>query len=169
MIPAAEAVGAAINAGKPIATHAEGWSRTAIGVWALFAALVPILATGMFKLIPVMRKLANEREKTIDDERRADMVDMRKEITDLKAELAAMRVSHEAEIGIMRHRANNATMCIDALLMLLKAAPEKVAEHIETITTMRDRQRLEEAAEKGAVSAAKITAATPATPAPATT
>ncbi|UAK25508.1 hypothetical protein [Sphingomonas nostoxanthinifaciens] len=122
----------------------------------------------MLKLIPVMRKLANEREKTIDDERRGDMAEMPKEIADLKAEIATMRASHDAEIGIMRHRANNATMCIDALLMLLKAAPDKVADHIETIAAMRERHRQEEAVEKGTAAGAKIIAAGNGQPAAAT-
>ena len=56
----------------------------------------------------------------------------------------------------MRHRVNNADACLDALLMLLKTSPDKVAEAVIHIEQMRARQQQEVAIERGAQAGAAI-------------
>lgn len=70
------------------------------------------------------------------------------------------RSRHEAERKIDRHRINNLTQCLDALLMLLEVAPDKASEHVAKIKEMRERQAANETVEKAAVQAAAITAST---------
>jgi uncharacterized membrane protein YhiD involved in acid resistance len=171
-----EVVAAAINAGKPLATHAEGWSTTSVGVWAGVCTIVPLLITAMVKLLPVMRKLAMEREASLDDERRGDMSGMRRRIEQLEQALTSLneareadRVRHEAEVSILRHGLGNAEACLDAMLLLIEAAPEKAPEHAGKVRRMREEMRERLDAEKRSFAAAKIIAAAPAAGPPATT
>lgn len=84
MLPAVQALAQAAAVGKPVPMHSEGWSYTSIGVWAIFGVLVPAIITAIVKLLPIMRKLAMEREATLDDERRTDMATMREELAALR-------------------------------------------------------------------------------------
>jgi len=56
----------------------------------------------------------------------------------------------------MRHRLNNSDQCLDALLLLLKASPERANEAIQMIEEMRARHREAEAIEKAAFHANNI-------------
>jgi hypothetical protein len=64
----------------------------------------------------------------------------------------------EAERAIERHRFANLDGCFTAFLMLVKANPDKVAEAIEMVETMRANQLIAEAEEKAIFRAAQITA-----------
>lgn len=94
---------------------------------------------------PALKKLANEREKSLLEERAAEMVKMRERLEKL-----------EAERAVDRHRLNNVTQCLDALLMLLEVAPDKAADHVSKIKAMRADQMKAEALEKGAIAAAAM-------------
>lgn len=109
--------------------------------WTILALLI----AGYFKLKPLMTKLRNDREASLLEERAQEMAAQRERIEKL-----------EAERAIDRHRLNNLTQCLDALLMLLETAPEKAAEHVARIKAMRATQMAAEAAEKGAALAAAI-------------
>lgn len=104
-----------------------------------------ILIGSYFKLKPLMQRLANEREASLLEERAEEMAEMRKQIKALQAERA-----------VDRHRLNNVTQCLDALLLLLETAPERAQEHVARIRQMRADQMKAEALEKGAVHAATI-------------
>jgi hypothetical protein len=74
----------------------------------------------------------------------------------LEKTLERQRLRHEAERGLDRHRLNNVTQCFDAMMMMLKASPEKAAEIIAHIEQMRANQLKAEALEKAAIHAALI-------------
>lgn len=74
-------------------------------------------------------------------------------------EMERERATHAAEIKLLRHRLNNVTQCLDALLMLIKANPDKAGDAVSAIENMRAKQLVAEAQESGAVSAAKIKSA----------
>ena len=110
--------------------------------WGVFALLIAAAA----KLWPLMKRLANDREKSLLEERAAEMTKMRERLEKL-----------EAERTVDRHRLNNVTQCLDALLMLLEVAPDKAADHVAKIKKMRADQMNAEALEKGVIAAASLT------------
>lgn len=116
-----------------------------------------MLGTILLKLRPIMTKLAMEREATALTARAEDNAELKERVLALETRLDAERARHEAERSIDRHRINNLTACLDALLMMLELAPDKAAEHVIKIKDMRDRQSSYEAAEKAAIQAAAIT------------
>lgn len=109
--------------------------------WSILALMI----AGSLKLQPLMTKLRNDREASLLSERAEEMAAMRERIDKL-----------EAERSVDRHRLNNVTQCLDALLMLLETAPEKAAAHVIRIKEMRAAQMAAEAAEKGAIHGATI-------------
>jgi len=124
--------------------------------WGVLALLV----TAMVRLWPAMTKLSSDREKSLLEARAADNAELRQRVEDLEQRLDKDRTQHEAERKIDRHRINNLTQCLDALLMLLEVAPDKASEHVNKIKEMRERQAANETVEKAAVQAASITAVT---------
>lgn len=122
--------------------------------WGVLALLV----TAMVRLWPAMTRLRGEREKSLLEARAADNSDLRQRVEDLEGRLERDRTQHDAERKIDRHRINNLTQCLDALLMLLEVAPEKAAEHVAKIKAMRAEQAANETVEKSALSAAAIQA-----------
>jgi hypothetical protein len=70
--------------------------------------------------------------------------------------LSRQQIRHNAERALDRHRLNNINACFDALLLLLKANPEKSSEAVKMIEDMRAKQLLAEAEEKAIIQAAAI-------------
>lgn len=121
--------------------------------------ILVLLIVAFMKMRPVMAGLAAKREATLLDARAADNADLRERVVKLEERLDSERVRHEAERAVDRHRINNLTQCLDALLMLLEAAPEKAAEHVAKIRSMRDKQAHRETQEKATIQAAAISGA----------
>lgn len=79
------------------------------------------------------------------------------------AKVDRLEAEHEARIRISRHELNNAKMRFRSLIMLLKRLPnppDGLLAILDDIEAMEVEQTRSEAAEKGAVSGAKIIAAT---------
>jgi ABC-type multidrug transport system fused ATPase/permease subunit len=70
--------------------------------------------------------------------------------------LSRQQIRHNAERALDRHRLNNINACFDALLLLLKANPEKSSEAVKMIEDMRAKQLMAEAEEKAIIQAAAI-------------
>lgn len=126
----------------PVAVHGFTWTA---GLMALANILIGGLLVAIVKTRPALKKIANEREASLLEERAEEMAAMRERLERL-----------EAERSVDRHRLNNVTQCLDALLLLLETAPEKAAQHVVRIKEMRAAQMAAEAAEKGAISGAAI-------------
>lgn len=79
-------------------------------------------------------------------------------IAKLEKLLDRQQLRHNAERALDRHRLNNINQCFDALLMLLKANPDKAGEAVVLIEDMRAKQLMAEAEEKAIIRAAEIAA-----------
>jgi hypothetical protein len=130
----------------------------AIGIYALLGAVVG----GYFKFKPLAMKLANEREANLLRERSEEMERMRVRMD--AVEMAARTASFEAdkqiamlqaERAIDRHRINNVTQCLDALILLIEQDPAKASEAATRIKAMRADQMKAEALEKGTAAIVK--------------
>ena len=119
-------------------------------------AILALLIGAFVKMRPLMASLAAKREATLLDGRAADNTELRDRVTELERRLDSERVRHEAERAIDRHRINNLTQCLDALLLLLEAAPDNAVQHVSKIKEMRDRQAQVESAEIAAIHVAAI-------------
>jgi len=138
-------------------THLAGMTW---GWGAIFGLVNLVLGGGAFaawlKNRPAMQKNKQDAEKKLRDDliTRVQKLEADKAVQDAKLE--AERLRHDAQMAIMRHRVNNADACLDALLMLLKTSPDKVAEAVVHIEQMRARQQQEVAIERGAQAGAAI-------------
>lgn len=140
----------------PVPVIATGFTWTAAGAWASFLALVGLLVR---QWVP-LKKLKKEADEKFRDDLAARVASLEakleKKDADHAAALATQRAEYESEVKIFRHRLNNISACFDALLMLIKTDPARAAEWGKQIEEMRANQLVAEAAEKGAVSAARI-------------
>ena len=76
----------------------------------------------------------------------------------MEKKFARQQIRHNAERALDRHRLNNINTCFDALLLLLKANPDKSTEAVKLVEEMRATQLLAEAEEKAIIRAAEIAA-----------
>lgn len=129
----------------PIPTIVQGFGWTAGGAWAAVALLLGIIA----------RQVNPWRSQSISAEQRL-RDDLLRRVEKLEKELDRKEVRHQAERSLDRHKLNNVTQCLDALLLMLEAAPEKAAEIVGRIKDMRARQLEAEALEKAAIHAAAM-------------
>lgn len=133
--------------GSVIPVAVTGWTWTASLV-SLLNLLVGGALVAIIKSRPTLKKLANEREANLLKERAAEMDGMRRSIAKLEAERAADR-----------HRINNLSQCLDALLLMIEMDPSKAAAAAAKIKAMRATQMEAEAVEKATIHAAEITTA----------
>ncbi|WP_242140884.1 hypothetical protein [Sphingomonas sp. TREG-RG-20F-R18-01] len=115
---------------------------------------------------PRMLELENSAEESLTTKLLARVQKLEEDKALQDARIEVERVRHESQMAIMRHRVNNADACLDALLMLLKTSPEKVAEAVIHIERMRERQNQEVALERGAQVGATIAAVSVPIPTP---
>ena len=141
----------------PVPIVAHGFSWTAAGAWATFLALLGVIV----RQVGPWRKQRDDAE----DKLRGDLI---KRIDKLEEQVRekdrlhdADRARHEAERALDRHRLNNVTQCLDALLLLLEQAPERATEAVARIKEMRGKQIIAEAQEKATIRAAEIVAKAP--------
>lgn len=132
-----------------------GFTYTTAAV-ALLNVLVGGVLVAIVRAWPSLRKIANERERSLLEERAADMSTMRTELKELRAELDSERAAREAERAIDRHRINNLQACLDALLLMIETDPSKASAAASKIREMRKAQMETEAVEKATIQAARV-------------
>lgn len=153
------------------------WSVAGWGV-----ALVTLVSL-LVRQIGPWRKQISDAENNIRNELHGQVAELREEMrkerlehsTEMRAfnlerdemadrlalmerKLSRQEIRHNAERALDRHRLNNITACFDALLMLLKANPDKSAEAVKMIEDMRAKQLIAESEEKAIIRAAEIKA-----------
>lgn len=135
----------------PVTVEGFNWTSALI---AILNVLVMGVIVGLLKAWPQLKIISNQREANILTDRREDIRDMRERIVSLETSLTekdlryeSTSARHERDIAILRHKWSNTTQCLDALIMLLKTAPDKVEHAINMVEQMRERQKNEEAAE----------------------
>lgn len=131
----------------PVST---GFTWTAAGAWASFAALLGLLGVVVRQYVPLRKTNLDADQKLRED--------LLQRVEKLEAQLERQQVRHSAERALDRHRLNNVTQCFDALLLLIETAPEKAAEAVVKIKEMRKAQLIAEAEEKAIIRAADIAA-----------
>lgn len=129
-------------------------------LFGLLTALIGGVLGSFVRSRPALRKIDAEREANLLSERAEEMREMRNRIDKLEAALVQKDREHEAERGIDRHRINNLSQCLDALLLLIEQDPAKAAEAAAKIRAMRAEQLEREAKEKATIRAASISGET---------
>lgn len=122
------------------------------GIWAGFL----VLAATIIRVAPSMF----QTKTAADGSLRGDLLAQIKQLNERHDKLEADRVTDrercDAEIQVLRHRLNNETMSLDALLMLMEAAPERLRENIAKIKELRAERARTIALEQGALAGAKV-------------
>lgn len=131
---------------------AFNWTTVAVGFLNL---LVGGLLVAIVKTRPALKKIANEREANLLNERAEEMDKLRKRIDALEAESRQRERQFEAERALYRHQINNLDQSFNALLLLLKQ-DVPVAEAVEAVERMRAAQLERETLEKSAIRTAGI-------------
>lgn len=123
----------------------DNW--TTVGVWVAALSFFGIF----LRQIGPWHRQVSETEQHL----RADLL---RRVEKLERTLDRERTRHNAERSLDRHRLNNVTQCFDALLLLIKANPDKAGEVVVMIEEMRAKQLIAEAEEKAIIRAAEIAA-----------
>jgi hypothetical protein len=142
----------------PIAVAQSGFPWTAV-LMGLLNLLIGGVLVAFVKAWPNLRKINNERDANLLTERAADMERMRARVGLLEGKIDEQEARHEADRSVDRHRINNLQACLNAVLMLIEATPDRAAEISVKIREMRASQMATEAAERSAIHQAKILAA----------
>lgn len=140
----------------PVASVGFGWTPILLTVANLLLGGVVV---AIVKSWPALRKIHADREANLLNERAEEMAGMRDRIDRLEATLAQKDKQHEAERASDRHRINNLSQCLDALLMLIEQDPQRAAEAAAKVREMRGEQLQRENAERATIRAAAITGA----------
>jgi hypothetical protein len=113
--------------------------------WGLFLSVTYALIKGW----PAIADATLKAKMALGDRRTS-------RIEKLENKIDQQRVSYEAEIGVLRHGLNNVTACLDALLLLIEAAPEAAREHAAKVRKMMADQAATQKREKEVILAARI-------------
>lgn len=133
----------------------QGWTWTS-SLMAIANLLIGGLLVQVVRTRPALKKIANEREANLLTERAEQMEAMQRRLEAMEAKMEHERARHQAERALDRHRLNNMDQCFNALFMMFDTSPEKAADAIAAIKTMRERQMEAEALEKATIHAAII-------------
>lgn len=141
----------------PDPTSTFNWTTVFVGILNLL--LGGVLVSFIRTRAP-LKKIEADREANLLSERAKEMQEMRERIDKLESILEQKDQNHEAERAIDRHRINNLSQCLDALLLLIEQDPSKAAEAAAKIREMRSQQLERESKEKATFRAAVVTGAT---------
>jgi len=117
-----------------------------------------ITGAGMLGVLTLIIRQIGPWRKQRDEAEEKLREALSKRVSKLEKQLERQQARHEAERSLDRHKINNLTQCLDAVLMILDAAPEKTAEVVGKVKEMRETQIAAEAIEKAAIHAAEIVA-----------
>lgn len=124
-------------------------------VGALCTALGAIIAAFITSRVS-MRKVNNDADASLRGDLLHRIEKMESRIDRMTANQAAERELHNAEMGVMRHRMNNESQIVDALLNLLEGTDTIPAERLKRAIEQRDQQRAQFLAEMAPITAARI-------------
>lgn len=129
-----------------------GMTPGAVGIWTLVAVMVGAL----IKAWPALKKLQNESDQSLRDTLMARIETLEKRIDTMTLTAATEREFHSAEMGLMRHRLNNESQTVDALIRILRDGPDRAASMIPDITDQRARAADQFAREMNTINAARL-------------
>lgn len=130
----------------------SGLTPSTIGIWVLVFTVVG----AVIKVWPAIKKLQNESDQSLRDILMARIEKLEKRIDNITAHHAAERELSVAEIGVMRHRMNNESQSVDALLHIIETGAEHIALEVPRITEQRARAAETFANEMNTITAARL-------------
>jgi hypothetical protein len=139
----------------PVSVAGFTWTAALMGLANL---LIGGLLVQIIRTRPTLKKIANEREANLLNERAEEMEAMRQRIAKLEEKAEYKEALHQAERAIDRHRINNLDQCLTAFLMMVKKNPDDAAVAAAMIEDMRAKQIEREKQESSAIHAATIAA-----------
>lgn len=137
----------------PVSSVGFGWTPILLTIANLLLGGVVV---AIIKSWPAIKKIGADREANLLTERAEEMDKLRERIEKLESASERKDKQHEAERAADRHRINNLSQCLDALLLLIEQDPSKAAEAASAIRRMRAEQLERENAEKAAIRVAVI-------------
>lgn len=129
----------------------SGFGWTAAGAWATAITLGGGILTLIIRQIGPWRKQTTEAEQRLREE-------LTTRVTKLEHRLERQQTRFEAERSLYRHTIANLNQCFDAVMLMLETAPERTAEVVAKVRTMREAQIAAESLEKSTIHAAEIAA-----------
>lgn len=114
-------------------------------------ALLIFAVTVAMRSWPQWKRAQNEGDASLRTDLLARVATLELEIIELRKALDQKDRQHEAEMRVVRHQLGNETASIEALLMLLETAPDKVAASIDRIKAMRAQRAQNIAIEKAGI------------------
>jgi transposase len=110
-----------------------------------------------------MRELEKQSEEKLRDDLIARVTRLEERLESQRVQYESRieheRVTHAADLALIRHRMNNLDQCLTMILALIEANPAEANKAAARVREMRKAQELSEATEKGAIHAAKIASA----------
>lgn len=103
---------------------------------------------------PQMKRIEVEADGSLRTDLLARIDHLEKQLSAMEVQMEAERTRHTTEVQIIRHRLNNETASLDALLLLLEVAPDKLTDNITLIKEMRATRANAVALEQGAAAGA---------------
>lgn len=110
----------ALKAAGPLPTQQTGFSWGSLSSWATVASIVVGFLSVFFVFLPKWKDITNKRLDTLDEERRADMAEMRKEVREIKTELAAAMI-RAAKAEASASLADTRTAILGGVISMLTA------------------------------------------------
>jgi hypothetical protein len=105
----------------------------ALGFWGVFG----IGLAAFIRSLPKLREVSSASDYSLRVDLLTRISTLEGTVARLETLLADQATRHATEMQIMRHKLNNETQSLDALLMLLEAAPDKVSDSMARIKAMR--------------------------------
>lgn len=126
-----------MSSAVPVAVTGFTWSA---GLLALLNVFIGGLLVAIVRTWPSIRKLANEREANLLEERAHEMEGMRKRLAKLEVQIERKDKIHDAERAYDRHRINNLDTALKAFFILVRRHPDDAAGAASEVEAMRATQ-----------------------------
>lgn len=136
-------------------TFPPGITPGTVGIWGIFFLLIATVV----KAWPAIRKAYADGDASLRGDLLARVTTLESQLVSMQERLEAERTRHEEEMRVLRHRLNNETMSLDALLLMLETAPDQVSEAVARIKEMRARREELVSQERAAMTQARLLAA----------
>lgn len=122
------------------------------GVWGLLLVIVVALV----KVWPVLKKLKTDEDASLRETLLGRVESLEARLYTMTAQHAAERELHAAELALVRHRMNNESASMDALVGMLETNPNIPPDTIKRITDSRAAAAAAFANEMNAITTARI-------------
>jgi hypothetical protein len=123
-----------------------------LGFWGVFG----LGLAAFIRSLPKLREVSAASDTSLRGDLLARINMLESTVARLETQMVDAATQHSNEMQIMRHKLSNETQSLDALLMLLEAAPDKVADNMERIKAMRAARAQNISIERGLMAGAMV-------------